>query len=305
MASRMSPMTDRVSHPDERQGPAKRYNRPTMQKADDQLLAAAREGDRLALEQLLERYQRQVFRFGLRMCGEEEDAKDVLQETLLAAARNVKEFRGASSVSTWLYAIARSFCIKSRRASKFAPEHVDSLEALRAEATDVADARRTPDEDASGNQVKAALGSAIAALDPKYREVLVLRDVEGLSAAEVAEVLGLSVEAVKSRLHRARVAVRERVAPVLGMAEPLQPPIDDRACPDVLELFSKHVENDISSSVCAEMEQHLQSCGRCRARCDSLRASLKLCRAAGDEEVPAAIEQSVRAALRRVLSIRA
>src|ERR671928_12781 len=71
-----------------------------------------------------------------------------------------------------------------------------------------------------GEEVKSALQSAIAALDPMYREVLVLRDVEGLSAPEVAEILGLSVEAVKSRLHRARVSVRERIAPILGIPEP-------------------------------------------------------------------------------------
>jgi RNA polymerase sigma-70 factor (ECF subfamily) len=272
-----------------------------MRKTDEDLLAAARGGDRGALEALLERYQRHVFRFGLRMCGEEEDAKDILQETLLAASRSVNDFRGASSVSTWLYAIARSFCIKKRRTSKFAPERVDSLEDARGEAVRVPDLRQAPDEDASRAQMRDALAGAIAALEPMYREVLVLRDVEGLRAAEVADVLGLSVEAVKSRLHRARLAVRERVAPVLGATEGPEVAADG-ACPDVLELFSRHLEDEIDGSVCAEMEKHLERCGRCRARCDSLRASVRLCRAAGEEEVPPAVAHSVRAALRRVLA---
>src|SRR6266704_5730624 len=90
--------------------------------SDLQLVDAARSGDARALEQLIERHQRRVYRFGLKMCRDPEDAKDVLQETLVAAARTIRDFRGASSVSTWLYTIARSFCIKKRRRGKFAPD---------------------------------------------------------------------------------------------------------------------------------------------------------------------------------------
>jgi RNA polymerase sigma-70 factor (ECF subfamily) len=271
-----------------------------MARTDAELLGAAQGGDREALNELLERHQGRVFRFGMKMCGAEEDAKDILQETLLAAARNVDGFRGSSSVSTWLYAIARSFCIKKRRTSKFAPDHVESLEGGDGMALELPDARRTPEEDVSGTQVKGALQDAIGALDPMYREVLVLRDVEGLSAAEVAEVMGLSVEAVKSRLHRARVAVRDRVAPLLGIEEAAAPAAGP-ACPDVLGLFSRKLEGEISGSVCEELERHLLGCPRCTARCDSLRASLKLCRQAGDEVVPPRVEHSVRTALRKFL----
>lgn len=270
-----------------------------MPTSDTELLDAARGGDRAALERLLERHQGRVFRFGMKMCGEEDDAKDVLQETLLAAARNIRDFRGASAVSTWLYTIARSFCIKKRRTSKFAPERVESLDAASQEAQAVPDAARGPEEELAGRQVQSALQEAIGGLDPMYREVLVLRDVEGLSAPEVAEILGLSVEAVKSRLHRARVAVRERVAPLLGAPGAAVPP-PDPGCPDVVELFSRHLEGEISGDVCARLEQHLAACGRCRARCDSLRATLSLCSRSGDE-VPPRVERSVRDALRRFL----
>jgi RNA polymerase sigma-70 factor, ECF subfamily len=274
-----------------------------MSTSDEELLEQARTGDRGALERLLERHQRRVFRFGMKMCGEEEDAKDVLQETLIAAARGIRDFRGASSVSTWLYTIARSFCIKRHRTSKFAPDQIESIEERAREVKGMADASRGPEDAAVGNQVRAALQSAIGSLEPMYREVLVLRDVEGLSAPEVAEVLGLSVEAVKSRLHRARVAVRERIAPVLGTPEPVDLP-PDGACPEVVELFSKHLEGDISGNVCAELEEHLKGCGRCRARCDSLRATLSLCSQSG-EDVPPRVATSVREALRRFLEAKA
>jgi RNA polymerase sigma-70 factor (ECF subfamily) len=271
-----------------------------MAQTDGELLAAAQGGDRKALNDLLERHQARVFRFGMKMCGREEDAKDVLQETLIAAARNVDGFRGASSVPTWLYAIARSFCIKSRRTSKFAPEHVESLESAGDSPTEVTDPSRGPEEDLANRQVKGVLGSAIADLEPMYREVLVLRDVEGLSASEVAEVMGISVEAVKSRLHRARVTVRDRVAPLLGIVEP-EVPSAAPACPDVLGLFSRRLEGEISGSICEELEAHLRRCPHCSARCDSLRASLNLCRQAGDDTVPPRVETSVRTALRKFI----
>ena len=88
---------------------------------DQQLLERARAGQQAALVELLERHQSQVYRFGMKMCRDPEDAKDVLQDTLLSVARNVRDFRGGSSISTWLYTIARSFCVKKRRKSKFGP----------------------------------------------------------------------------------------------------------------------------------------------------------------------------------------
>jgi RNA polymerase sigma-70 factor (ECF subfamily) len=268
--------------------------------ADRGLLEAARTGDRAALEELLTRHQRRVYRFGLKMCRDPEDAKDVLQETLIAAARTLSDFRGASSVSTWLYTIARSFCIKRRRRSRFAPEHEESLDArdTALEARRIADPARGPDESLAGKQIEGALEEAIGALQPMYREVLVLRDVEGLSAPEVAEVLGISVEAVKSRLHRARVSVRERVGPLL--AEEPELPLAE-ACPEIVALFSRHVEGEISAPVCEEMERHLAGCGRCRSRCDTLQRTLAMCRQAPLPDVPAPVQHEVRRALRQFL----
>jgi RNA polymerase sigma-70 factor (ECF subfamily) len=238
------------------------------------------------------------------MCRDPEDAKDVLQETLLAVARNVKDFRGASSVSTWLYTIARSFCIKQRRRSKFAPEQEESLDlGPQGQASHLADPARPADESLAGHQIEAALEEAIGGLDPMYREVLVLRDVEGLTAPEVGEVMGLTVEAVKSRLHRARVAVRERVAPLLGVPEPVAHLAGE--CPDVVSMFSQHLEGEISTDVCADMERHLAACPRCRARCDSLQRTLVLCKSSPAPAVPAPVQQSVRQALKRFLDLHA
>ena len=265
---------------------------------DQDLVQAARQGDNAALERLLVRQQPRVYRFGMKLCRDAEDASDVLQETLLAMARSIHDFRGASSVSTWLYAIARSFCIKKRRRSKFAPESVHSLDAItELERQRLEDRSPAPDQHLAARELAAALEGAIASLDPKYREVLVLRDVEGLGAAEVAEVLGLSVEAVKSRLHRARAAVRDRVAPLLGLR--VGPP--PAGCPDIATVLSRHLEGDLSPAQCGEMEKHLEGCARCRDGCEALKLTLALCREAPAPALPEEVKRSVQVALRRFL----
>ena len=265
---------------------------------DHALLEAARSGDRAALEAFIERHQSRVLRFGLKMCRDAEDARDVAQETLLAAARSVARFREASSPSTWLYTIARSFCIKKRRRSKFAPAAVVPLDGEGREAAlDVPDPRRDPEQELDDRRIAAALDAAIGGLDPKYREILVLRDVEGLAATEVAEVTGLGVEAVKSRLHRARVQVRERLAPLLGRI-----PAPASTCPDVLGLFSRHLEDEINPGTCAEMERHLAACPRCEAACDSLKHVLSLCRRSVVPDVPSDLQESIRAGIRAFLA---
>jgi RNA polymerase sigma-70 factor (ECF subfamily) len=274
----------------------------TPDEPDAQLLDRARAGDPVALETLLERHQAQAYRFGLRMCRDQEDAKDVAQDTLIAMARGVREFRGASSISTWLFSIARSFCIKKRRRSRFAPAAERSIDTdAPPEVRRLADPARTPEDIVAGQEVEKALEGAIATLPPGLREVLLLRDAEGLTAPEVAEVLGISPQAVKSRLHRARLLVRAQLAPLLGIggaARAVSP-----TCPDVLEVFSRHLEGEISAEACAEMERHLEGCDRCQGACASLKKTLALCRTAGSAiEVPGPVKASVEAAVRAFLS---
>jgi len=185
---------------------------PAGSPSDEELLTAARQGDAAALEALLVRYQPHLYRFGLRMCGNEEDAGDVAQESLISMARSLRDFRGDSSVSSWLYTIARRFCIKKRRRSKFAPAREDSLDAPDTHAaTQLTDPAPNPEQTAANRELATALARAIDALDPPQREVLVLRDVEELSNEETAEILGESVAAVKSCLHGARMALREHL----------------------------------------------------------------------------------------------
>jgi RNA polymerase sigma-70 factor (ECF subfamily) len=269
----------------------------------DAIVLAAQGGDEEALNALLKRYQPQILRFGLKMCRNPDDAGEVLQDTLFAAARTLHGFRGASSVSTWLYSIARSFCIKRRRRRVFAP-HVVSLESASQAAATARDHGRDPERALADRELGAELQAAIAALEPAYREVLLLRDVEGLSAAEVAEVTALSVAAVKSRLHRARAEVRGRLAPLLRPAGPAWPP-GAATCPDVVASLSRHLEGEIDQDACAEMERHVADCPRCDAACQSLRQTLRLCGATPAPDVPETLQQSIRLGIRNVLAGRA
>jgi RNA polymerase sigma-70 factor (ECF subfamily) len=265
-------------------------------RSNQELVTAAKAGDEAALEALLTRYQPNIYRFGMKMCRHPQDAEDVLQDTLLTAARSIADFRGASSITSWLYAIARSFCIKKRRKSKFAPAQEQSLEQLAGPDLNVADSNLAPDEAVFGGELRVALEDALASLDEDEREVILLRDVEGLRARDVAEVLEISVPAMKSRLHRARVRVRGLLGPALGEVLPPRP-----ECPDIATLFSKHLEGDISTELCAEMERHLQGCKPCEATCDSLKQTLSMCSQLPAAPLPAPLADSVRTSLRDFL----
>ena len=250
-----------------------------MAKPDASLIAAAQAGDRHAIDELLARYEQRIYRFGLRMCGDEESAREVLQETMLAAFRNLPGFRGQASLSTWLFQIARSFCIKERRGTRPSAPIEDSLP----------DAAPAPDLQVEARRIGEALSAAIATLPPEQREVLVLRDVEGLSAQEAAEVVGIEVGALKSRLHRARMALRGQLAGVVATSpEP---------CAALAQELSAYAASEIDQAACVKIEQHLASCARCTGACDALKRSVSLCKSIPGDAVPAPVRAAVRGAI--------
>jgi RNA polymerase sigma-70 factor (ECF subfamily) len=263
---------------------------------EDALLLAARKGDRAALGDLLERHQRQVFGFGMKMCGDPDDAQEVAQDTLLSMVRSVRDFRGEASISTWLYTVARSFCIKKRRRTKGAPAHHEPLDAAAHEQA--AAPAPSPEQTLLGRETRDAVAAALEQLEPEAREVVILRDLEGLTAPEVAQVTGLSVAAVKSRLHRARQSLRTQLLAVVGGdgGAPAQP-----NCPDVLTMLSKKLEDEISPDLCAEMERHVDGCPHCKGLCDSLKRTLALCKSAPSPLVPRQVQESLRKAVQAAL----
>ncbi|MCE9668202.1 sigma-70 family RNA polymerase sigma factor [Myxococcus stipitatus] len=264
-------------------------------RTDEQLMEAARAGDEEALNAVLSRHEKQVYRFGLRMCGSEEDAKEVLQETLFTAFRGLHAFRGEAALSTWLYQVARTHCFRLRRRRAGAPEDFQPLDAPA--ATKVATEEATPDRVSLARQMGAVLQAAILALPEANREVLILRDVEGLTAEEAARVVGIEVRALKSRLHRARAQMREHLATLMGEgAQGL-----NQGCPELAQELSEFAAEDVDQASCARMEDHLTRCPRCRDACDALKRTVSLCRRIPGDEVPAPVRAAVRQALSRAL----
>jgi RNA polymerase sigma-70 factor (ECF subfamily) len=148
-------------------------------------------------------------------------------------------------------------------------------------------------------QLGEALERAVAMLPVHQREVLVLRDVEGLSAAEVGAVLGLNERAVKSRLHRARLALRISLAPFVGSGD--APPPGPH-CPDTARMLSRSIEGELSPAVCGRMEEHVRRCASCGNACHSLREVLGACRAHGSRALPPEVRRAVRKAVRDALA---
>jgi RNA polymerase sigma-70 factor, ECF subfamily len=170
------------------------------------LLDAARAGDLTALDRLIGAHRQGVYRYGLHVCRTTEDAEDAVQETLWAATRALRTFRGtATSIASWLFTIVRRECLRLLDGHRRRPQPLDVRDDLLvAEVIDPEDAR------ALRRRVE-LLAAAIADLDPLHREVILLRDIQELSAPEAATRLGISVDALKSRLHRARVNLREHI----------------------------------------------------------------------------------------------
>ncbi len=186
-----------------------------MTQSERDLIDRSRDGDAEAFTKLVARYEDRIFRLAKRVCvGMPADADDVYQETFLTAFEKLKSFRRDSDLGTWLYRIASNLCFMRYRKKKREPfvplldrphDHEDG----EGPALSVPDRTPTPEETARKKELQAAVGEALARLPADYRLIVVLRDVEGMSNEEAAKVLGIGVAAVKSRLHRGRMFLRD------------------------------------------------------------------------------------------------
>ncbi len=158
-----------------------------------------------------------VYRYAHRLCGETEAAKDLVQETFLNAYRGLKNFRGDARISTWLYTIASRTSMKMRRKRKGEPEHELSLDEFVPTSEgefrlQIPTEGLSPEEALENKELRRALDQAINKLPKKYRMVLILCDMEEVSAKEVGTIMSLNERAVKSRLHRARLFLRRELS---------------------------------------------------------------------------------------------
>ncbi len=263
---------------------------------DYQLLVRAREGDRKALDALLRRHERRVFRFGLRMCNDEEAAKEVLQRTLLTAFERLGDFRGDARMSTWLYSIARSFCSRHHRRTRSAPLHDVPLDAPEGRGEELVAPEPAPAENAERAEMSELMAAAIAALPADYREAVILRDVEGLTAEEAAAITKVGVRAHKSRLHRGRQLLKAHLVTLLRETDGDERG-SARACPRLAERLAELGREEVDRPACEEIEAHLAECPSCANSLGHLRATASLCRRLPGGGVPTPVKRAVRAAL--------
>jgi RNA polymerase sigma-70 factor (ECF subfamily) len=183
---------------------------------DTELARALLNGSPGAFDRFVDAYHSKIFRYTYAMCRQREDAEEVSQETLLKVFQNLDQLHDPERLKPWIFRIAKNACLMKRRKSVFAPKEELSLDELRPVKDgemrlEIADWSLLPDEAAENSELRAALDHAVAELPELYRAVFLLRDAEQLSTEDTAEILGISTDAVKTRLHRARLALRKQL----------------------------------------------------------------------------------------------
>jgi len=183
--------------------------------SDQEIITQALAGDKSSLRELVIRYEKTIYSFAFKLCRNKERAEHTMQETFLNMIKSLHQFDNNSKFSTWLYTIVLNNCFllaRNEKKQEYSP--IENENGIVAEF-DAEDVFNAPDKLAENEELKKILDNAIKKLEPEYRVVFVLRDVEELSTEETAKATGLSVPAVKSRLHRARKFLKEEITKAL------------------------------------------------------------------------------------------
>ena len=188
---------------------------PLKDLPDERLIEEARDGNVRAFETLVKRYEQMVYGFSFKMCRNKEKADETLQDTFINVYKNLKQFNGNSKFSTWLYSIVTNNCLMNRRKRKMDREMISLDEPPVEEGAHqhgvIPSWDDTPSEKMMNTELRSRLDASIQKLPQDYRVVFILRDIEGQSIEETAQILKLSIPAVKSRLRRARIFLREEL----------------------------------------------------------------------------------------------
>jgi RNA polymerase sigma-70 factor (ECF subfamily) len=248
------------------------------------------DGDDASLEQALGLLQSTVFSFSMRVCGHREDAEDTMQEVLLKAVPQLPKFDNPKALVVWLYKVAKSRCLMSRRKSKFAPARELSLDELMPDRKELeqlsADGKINPESFAIRSEQASRLREAVQKLPPPYRIVLVLRDMEGLTDEEVAEITGVRAGTVRVRLHRARLFVRKELMRSLMARSSKKQRWQTTApeqmrpahCKAIFAELSDYLDEQLDDSLCEKLERHMKDCQPCQAFVATLAATIEHCR---------------------------
>jgi len=196
--------------------------------AEIELARQLLDGKPEAFDRFVDHFRAKIFNYSQLVCGHREDAEEVVQETLLNVFEKFSQLREPEHVRAWVFRIAKNVCLIKRRKSIYAPQQEVSLDELMpARGTsgdpmkiEIADWSGLPEDEVLRSELQRALDDAIAEMPEIYRSVMLLRDVEELSTEETAHVLGVNTDAVKTRLHRARLLARKKLDTYLRASRP-------------------------------------------------------------------------------------
>ena len=201
---------------------------------DPEIAQRLLDGSEGAFESFVTAYKAKLFQYSFLMCGHREDAEEVAQETLLRVFQSLDQLRDPARLKPWVFRIAKNACLMKRRRSVFAPAVELSLDELKprlhgegeSAKLEIADWSALPEDEAFKSEMRNALTAAIGGLPVNYRSVVLLRDIEGLSTEDTAEILEVRIDTVKTRLHRARLELRKQMDQFLRSAKGA--PVDAR-----------------------------------------------------------------------------
>lgn len=244
----------------------------------------------IAIPRLLEDVGDRIFGLGMKLCGDRQEAEDLVQETFLQAYRKWHQFEGRSQPSSWLYMIAARTCKRRHRRRSGEPRRMESLSALEpgtdAPVVELADMADGPFDEQLRREAKEAIDRGLAKIPLHFRLPLVLKDIAELSVEEVAEILGLKKATVKTRVHRARLALREELVKALPKRDGDSRRHEHQVCLDLLhakqEAFDRGVEFPVSS---------VELCSRCRSFLATMDRTHEACRLLSEGPLPEKIRR--------------
>jgi RNA polymerase sigma-70 factor (ECF subfamily) len=255
-------------------------------------MADSRELPAAAVQRLMDEEGDRMFGLGLKLCGNHAEAEDLVQETFLQAFRKWEQFEGRSEPTSWLYTIASRICQRRNRRRAGEPARMESLSSLLPSGDPTVAELPSPEagplEEHLRREMQESVDRALAKLPLHLRLPLLLKDIAELSVAQVADILGIKRATVKTRVHRARLALRKELAATLPQRSAAAPDHSKQVCLDLLSAKQEALDRGVEFPVPAD-----ELCSRCRSLLSTLELTYDVCRQFSDKELPDSVRQSI------------